>query len=416
MNESLLARAEILYSQGRMEEAGKLLADILQTAPNNPHILGMYAQVKHRMDKLSEAEEMIDNAIHAAPDMDHLFFIKAQILVEDRRNQEAEESLQQAINLNPSDADYFALWSMIKINQVEFNKALELADQALQLDPSNLFALNMRSKALLKLDRKEDSFQTINKALNEDPNNPLTHANLGWGMLEKGDHKEALEHFKEALKINPNYEYAQAGMAEALKANYLIYRLFLKYAFWMSNKASQYQWGIIIGFYLLTRFLNRMANEVEALRPFLMPIVVLMVLAAFSTWVLSPLINLFLRLNPYGRHLLNEKQIMSSTLVGISTLICVLGLLLWLVTGSQNWMPVAIFGLAMMVPLSVMFKETRPKNILVLATAVLFLLGSLAIFQTFNTGELFNSFSLPFLMGFIAFQWGANLLMTNSRR
>lgn len=119
----------------------------------------------------------------------------------------------------------------------------------MEIDAENLSALNARSTALNKLNRKEESFETIQDALREDPNDAYTHANYGWGLLEKGHHKEALDHFKEALANDPSFEYAQLGMLQAIKANNPIYRVFLKYSFWMSNLTAKYQWGVIIGFY-----------------------------------------------------------------------------------------------------------------------------------------------------------------------
>src|SRR5690606_2150752 len=113
--------------------------------------------------------------------------------------------------------------------------------------------------ALIKLDRSEESFETIEGALREDPNNAFTHANYGWGLLEKGNHTKAMEHFKEALSHSPNLDYAQAGMLEAIKATNPIYRLFLKYAFWMGNMAAKFQWGFIIAFYILFRVIRSTA-------------------------------------------------------------------------------------------------------------------------------------------------------------
>ena len=122
----------------------------------------------------------------------------------------------------------------------KYEDALNLANEGLERDPENILALNIRSSALIKLDRKEDAFTTIEGALAHDPNNAYTHSNYGWGLLEKGNHKKALQHFREALKHDPTLVQAQAGMAEALKANYVFYRLFLRYAFFMSNLTAKY--------------------------------------------------------------------------------------------------------------------------------------------------------------------------------
>jgi tetratricopeptide (TPR) repeat protein len=409
MPDNLINRAQILIQQNRYEEAGNLLKDILRQEPNNVFVLAMLSQVKLQQDNINEAEELINSAIGLSPDSDFLYFIKARVSLHHKKYDEAENNLQHAVELNPQNADYFALWASVKLSRKQYAAALRLADQALEQDPENIVGLNIRSTALLKLNRKEDSFTTIEGALAHDPNNAYTHSNYGWGLLEKGDHKKALEHFREALKNDPNLLHAQAGMAEALKAKYLFYKLFLKYAFFMNNLAKKYQWGVIIGFYLATRLLNVLAASNESLRPFLFPIMILIALVTFSTWVITPISNLFLRLNPYGTYLLDKKEKVSSNFVAASLFVCIIGFILYIVQANESWLVVALFGFTMMVPLGSMFAAGK-KYWLVVYSAVMFLLGLAGIIIAFNTGEPINLFTTLFLIGFIAFQWIANFL------
>lgn len=406
----MIERAQVLMQQNRYTEAGNILRDLLQQEPGNVVVLALLSQVRLEQKNLPEAERLINNAIGLRPDRDYLYYVKAIIARHADKWDEAEESLQHAVDLNPEGADYFALWASVKLVKKQYTQALELADEALSLDPENILGLNIRSTALLKLNRKEDSFSTIEGALAHDPSNAATHTNYGWGLLEKGDPKKALEHFKEALKINPGMLEAREGMAEALKARYFLYRLFLRYAFFMSNLASKYQWGVIVGFYVLTRLLNGLARTNPAWQPVLMPIIVVFALAAFSTWVFTPISNLFLLLNPYGKYLLDREARLSSNAVGISLLICFAGLIGYVVSGENNWLVVAGFGFAMMIPLGSFFAIPKYKTALIIYTGAMALLGALGIYTAFSTGEPFNLFINIFLIGFIAYQWLANIL------
>ncbi|MEL7005773.1 MAG: tetratricopeptide repeat protein, partial [Bacteroidota bacterium] len=310
-----------------------------------------------------------------------------------------------------SNANYFALLANIKLSRKKFQEALELSNKALELDAENILGLNTRSSALLKLNDKEESFKTIEGALKEDPNNAYTHANYGWGLLEKGDHNKALKHFKESLKNDPNFSYAQAGMMEALKAKYLVYRLFLKYAFWMSNLTARYQWGVILGFYFASRGLNSLAANNAAWEPFITPILTLMAIIAFSTWVITPISNLFLRLNKYGKHLLSRKQMLSSNFVGVSAVIFLLSILAYVIMSDERWIVTAAFGFAMMVPFSTMFAPTKYKYSLLIYTGIMLILGLVAIFEAFATGRLLNQYTTIFFFAFIGFQFVANYLL-----
>lgn len=406
-------RAHLLLQQRRYAEAESILKNVLHADPNDVYVLTLLSQAYLYQDKLEDAERVIDMALKLMPDNDYLYFTKARVLLQKEKYDEAEKHLQQAVSMDPTVADYHALWASIKMTRKQYEEALNLANKALEFEGDHLLGLNVRSSALLKLDRAEESYQTIEGALREDPNDPYTHSTYGWNLLENGDHKQALTHFREALKQDPNFEYAQAGMMEALKANNLFYRLFLKYAFWIGSLTEKYQWGAIIGFYFLYQIIASIAERNPALYPILNPILILMALIAFSTWVITPISNLFLRLNPYGKHLLQEHQIKSSNFVGISFLAFIAGLIAYFIFGDAHWISLAALGFAMMLPLSVMFAPSRG-NVLKIYTLGMLAVGVLAVLNTAATGKLFNEFTTFFLLAFFVFQWVANFYAIRS--
>ena len=411
MTDALIQRAEILIQQQKYSEAQQVLKDLLSSDPHDVHVLALFAEVNIQLGKLDEATVAINSAIGISPDIAYLYFVKARILIQQEQYDEAERYLRLAIETDPGEAEYYALLASIKLNRKKYEEALQLADHALALDPENILGLNIRSNSLLKLNKKEEAFLTIDGALREDPNNSYTHANYGWNLLESGNHKKALEHFKEALKNDPTNQFAQAGMAEALKANNFIYRLFLKYAFTLSNLAEKYQWGFIIGFAVLSRSLRALAASNEGLQAYLNPIIILLAIIAFSTWVIEPVSNLFLRFNKYGKFLLTKNQINSSTFVGVSFLICILGGLSYFILQNEAFLSIVIFGFVMMVPCGMMFTESKIKNGFLIYSIIMAVIGIASIAIAFNDGVLFNGMSMLFLFGFVAFQWVANYLM-----
>lgn len=406
-----LSKVEILIQQKKYAAAEKILSDLLTEDVNNIDFLSLLAEVNLQQDKFDKADNIIDNAIGLSPDASHLFYIKSRIAIQQDKLNDAEKNINQAIELDPYDADYFALLANIKLGRKQFEEALEMANRALEIDAENLLALNTRSTALNKLNRSEESFETIEGALREDPNNAYTHANYGWGLLEKGDHKKALEHFKEALSNDPTFSYAQAGMLEALKATNPVYRIFLKYSFFMSNLTAKYQWGVIIGFYIGFKALRTIAENNEALRPYLIPLIITLALVAFSTWVIEPISNLFLRFNKYGQLLLNKKEKMSSNFVAVSLGVSLGGLLSYFLLSDEKMLTIAAYGFAMMLPLGTMFSPSKNKYGLLIYTITLAVVGLMAIGLTFSTGEMFNLMTTVFIFGFVAFQWVANYML-----
>ncbi len=411
MVENIISRAHVLISQQKYVEAEKLLMTALATTPDDLGVLSLLAEINLQLDRYDKAILMVNTAIAIEPDEAGLFFIKSRIMLQTEKYAEAEENIQQALRLDPGEPNYFTVYASIRLVQKKYREALEFANQALELDPENVVGLNVRSTALLKLNDKQGSFQTIEGALRNDPNNPHTHANYGWGLLEKGDPEKALMHFRESLKIDPNNSNAQAGMVEALKASNVFYRLFLKYSFWIGNLTSKYQWGVIIGFYLLVNVIRNIARSNPSLQPYLFPLVGLLTIVAFSTWVITPVSNLFLRLNVYGRHLLDKKQITSSNFVGLSMLVLIAGVIAYFILKDDRYLLVAAVGFAMMVPFGSMFAQSKTKNVLLIYTVVMAAAGIAAVTTSFVTGEIFNNFTVIFMLGFIAYQWIANFLL-----
>lgn len=406
-----LSKVEILIQQKKFQEAEKVLSDLLTEDPSNIHFLSLLAEVNLQQGNFDNANSIINNAIGLSPDAAFLFYIKSRIAIQQDKLSEAEKNINQAIELDPYDADYFALLANIKLGRKQFDESLETANRALEIDSENLLALNTRSTALNKLNRSEESFESIEGALRGDPNNAYTHANYGWGLLEKGENKKALEHFKESLSIDPTFGYAQSGMLEALKATNPIYRIFLKYSFFMSNLTAKYQWGVVIGFYLGFRVLKTIARNNEALQPYLIPLIIALAFIAFSTWIIAPISNLFLRFNKYGQLLLDKKEKMSSNFVAISLGAFIFGLLLYIVLSEEKMLTIAVFGFAMMLPLGTMFSPSKNKYGLLVYTIALAIVGLIAIGLTYSTGEMFNIMTIVFIFGFVAFQWVANYML-----
>jgi hypothetical protein len=200
-------------------------------------------------------------------------------------------------------------------------------------------------------------------------------------------------------------------MLQALKATNPMYRLFLKYSFWMNNLTAKYQWAVIIGFYVGFRALRTLARNNEALQPYLTPLIVALGLVAFSTWIIAPISNLFLRFNKYGQLLLGKKEKMSSNFVAVSLGVCVLGIILYFVLSDERFLTLAAFGFAMMLPLGSMFSPSKNRYGLLAYAVALAVVGIVAIGLTFSTGEIFNGMTAIFVFGFVGFQWVANYLL-----
>ncbi len=406
IEEGLLERARILIDQERYNEAQKIIGELMNINPNNDYLFYLLSEISLQKEDYTRAEELIDNAIALSPQESDYFYFKSRLYVLKESKTEAERYIRQAIEIYPYNAHYFAFWAYIELLKKDYEYALNVANQALEIDSTNIMALNTRSTALLKLGRKEESFDTVADALHEDPNNAYTHSNHGWGLLERGDVKGALNHFSESLKNDPNSYHAQAGMVEALKARFIVYKWFLKYSFWISNMTSKYQWGFILGFYFGTKILRGIARNNATLAPFLYPIVGLLFVIAFSTWIISPIGNLFLLLNPFGKHLLDKEEKISAYATGICLLVALLSGVSYYTTGNESFITFTIVSFTMMIPFSNLFN--KPKALFVSYTLIMLIVGVTATIMAFTNNVIFTIPMVIYAIGIFAFQFAAN--------
>jgi tetratricopeptide (TPR) repeat protein len=246
--------------------------------------------------------------------------------------------------------------------------------------------------ALTKLGRNEEAGAALGQSLSRDPHNAVTHANQGWTYLHQGDHKKALEHFREALRIDPELDFARAGMVEALKSRHLIYRIMLRYFLWMGRLGRQAQWGIIIGLYVGYEVVLRTARADPKLAPYLYPLVVLYIVFVYLTWTASPLFNLLLRLNRFGRYALSRSQTITSNWIGASLLLAILSGVIWLITRNFTAVLAAVYFLVMVIGLAGAFRvqEGWPKWAMFAYTALLAVVGAGAVL-CFHFGQSLQS-------------------------
>lgn len=411
MSDHLIHRAALLLQQKKNKEAEALLMTLFAQSPTNIPVIGLLCEIRIMQNQYEEALNLMNNAIGINPSLPQLFFTRSRIYIYQQRYNEAEVDLLQAIMYNPREPEYFSLWAFLKNERKDYKGSLELADKALEINPQHIPSLNARSTALLKLNRKEESFDTIEGALREAPDNAYTHTNYGWGLLEKGSHEKAMTHFAEALRSNPASESAQLGMKQSLKARYWFYRTFLRFAFWLNNMQAKFQWAFIIGLYLVYRILGYLASKNPELQPFIYPVIAVLAILAFSTWIITPVSNLFLRFNKYGRYLLSKEEIISSNFVGVSAVVAIVSAIVYVFTFEVPWLALSIFGITMMVPLGVMFSSEKNKWKLIGYSSVMAVLGLTGVFITFLKGNIFNAASVMYFIGFIAFQWIMNILL-----
>ncbi|MCO5168121.1 MAG: tetratricopeptide repeat protein [Planctomycetes bacterium] len=372
-----LARAHLLLTQGRHAQAE---SEVRAALAADPHDAGAHALLAFSLlgqERRDEAQRAAEAAIGAAPDASLGHTALALVLLDRRDHEGAARAALEAVRLDPDDAGGHALEAEVRLAQRRWADALAAAERALRLDPEHPRALRARASALVHQGAPADAAASLATALARDPDDDETHATLGWTHLHAGRPAEALEHFREALRLDPTNEAARAGMVEALKARYRLYGLVLRYFLFMARLTPGQQWGVIIGGYVGFRVLRSTAKDNPDLAPWLTPLIAVYIAFAALTWIGEPVFNLALRLNRFGRHLLNDDQRRASTWFGGVAALALALAAAGLITGSGGLLMGALGAGLLLLPVAGTFncESGWPRTVMALGTAALAALG-----------------------------------------
>jgi tetratricopeptide (TPR) repeat protein len=380
--------------------------------PQNAHAHALLALGLAQLEQPREAVEAAQRAVALDPEMAFAHYVlgRAQLAHDDARA--AERAARESLRLDP-DADGYSLLAQALARRHQWLGALDAANRGLELDPEHAASANIRVLALGQLGRADEADAAVSGTLALDPDNTYAHANRGLLLLRQSKPEQALESFREALRLDPTNDMARAGIVEALKARKGLYRVFLRYSFWVGSLTAGGRWAVIIGMFVLARIARVALRQNPELLPILGPLLGLYFLFVLATWIGDPLSNLLLRLHPFGRLALTRDEVMASNLVGGCLALTFGAALMLAITRTPAWFFVAISSVFMLIPIGGAFKGygTRAWRPLLAGLVVLTTLAAATIVLAFAQSELAVWPFVGQILGSIAYGWIANFLV-----
>ena len=173
-----------LHEQGRLAEAGRYYAAVLDVRPDHFDALQMMALVKLAAGQPAEALRLVSMAMGARKPSPQILLNHGLILEALKRYQEAIESFDQAIKLKARFAE----------------------------------AHNNRGAVLTTLGRDEEALESCRAALAIKPDYVEAHYNAGTALRALGRYEEALKCFDRALALNPDYFKGHNNRGAVLEA------------------------------------------------------------------------------------------------------------------------------------------------------------------------------------------------------
>lgn len=292
-----LPRVQLLMRQNRLPQAADELRRQLRLDPHEPVAHSLLALcLLEDAQRLPQAQEEAELAIHLAPEYDFAFYVLALVQHQRHRPAAALAAINQALALDPADANYYHLLGQLRLESGQWQAALQAARTGLGFDSEHADLHGLEARALARQGRGQEASEA---ALGHGAESSGIQAQAGWVALETNRSQEALDHFREALRLDPTSGFARAGLVEALKARYWVYRTFMRFIYWVNSLSAGLRRGLLLGAYVVARFV-----------PWLLPFYLVF---AYLSWFKDPLFDSLLRLNRYGRYALSPAQTLHST-------------------------------------------------------------------------------------------------------
>ncbi len=260
------------------------------------------------------ALESIGRAIGLDPEAPHAHAIRSSILDSLERHDEALAAADEALRLAPEFPFAWFCRGHALLGKRRLAEAEQAARQALALDPGDSGSSNLLATVLRLQKRFDEARVEIDRHLARDPENAWTFATSGWTALHQGDVKRAEQLFRESLRLNPEMEHARVGLREAYKGRSFLYRLFLRWAFFMQGFSGKNRWLVVIGLYLAYRFGSALLAAIHPLAA--VPLITAYLLFCFGSWLASGLGHFLLLKDPLARLTLNAEEKRDGLLVG----------------------------------------------------------------------------------------------------
>jgi hypothetical protein len=240
----------VLHQQGKLVEAERLYAQVLQNKPNHfdaLHLLGVIALQTRRaqrsvelitkaiglnsnfsapysnlgngyrdLKRFEEALASYDKAIALKPDY-ATYNNRGVVLGDLKRPAEALESCNKAIALKPDYADAYNNRGNALGDLKRFAEALESYDRAIVLQPDNADAYNNRGNALRHLKRAAEALESYDKAIAlKLDSDAVIYNNRGIALRDLKRPAEALESYERAIALKIDYADAYNNRGNAL--------------------------------------------------------------------------------------------------------------------------------------------------------------------------------------------------------
>lgn len=200
-------RARLLYRQGKLDEARKLIRELPETEPRDA--VTKYqaeAQLLRDARKWEDAYKVMAEATKRFPDDSELLYDQAMLGEKLRKYADMEGQLRKVIEMAPDNPNAFnALGYSLADRGIRLDEARTLIGKALEMRPGDPFISDSMGWLEFRSGHVAEATRILREAYQSRPD-PEIAAHLGEVLWSQGQQNEARQIWAEALKLDPENE------------------------------------------------------------------------------------------------------------------------------------------------------------------------------------------------------------------
>ena len=257
-----LARALALCDVGRPADADEALREALREEPDDPLTHGIHALVLLDLDRPKEALESASTAIALAPELSLGHMARTRALLSLERFERGGGFGERGDPARPGGCGH------ARPARVRAAGPRAMGRGARRCGQGAVAGARVGERARSAGGRARDvgarargGREAASETLAVAPDSALAHGLAGQAHLIRGGEREAAERFREALRLDPESEFAQAGLAEAMKAAHPLFKPLFRFFMWQERLSTGWRVALIVGPLLALRALRPAADN-----------------------------------------------------------------------------------------------------------------------------------------------------------
>src|SRR5712691_564963 len=193
--------SQLLVASGRVAEAERVLATLVERAPDQRVLNYNYAQVLTKLGRGDESKQYLERAVLLDPTFGPAVLQLVDIYQKENEWTKAAELLQPLIGEDPLNLDLQRQQAYFYLRAGNSEKARALFKQIVEADPKDARSLFYLAESLSDLEQYEEAEKIYRRLLEQTPNDPDLLASFGLSQIAQHKLDEAERTFNALMKV-----------------------------------------------------------------------------------------------------------------------------------------------------------------------------------------------------------------------